>query len=105
MDTLSQHPLPQLHASVGSTLAGHLPATPGRTRSLFVIGMLLIVTMLLAVSFNATQVSPAGECESLARIVARRTHSMLDGEPFRHTQLSAYRTCLGDPSAFRRMLR
>ncbi len=45
------------------------------------------------------------DCIALARSVAARNYSILDGEPFRKVQRQAYRTCLGDPVAFARLMR
>ncbi len=45
------------------------------------------------------------ECASMARSVANRAHSMLDGIRFRATERQAYGICASDPAAFRRIVR
>ena len=45
------------------------------------------------------------ECASLARAVANRNHSMMEGAAARATVNQAYQICMSDPAAFRRMLR
>lgn len=45
------------------------------------------------------------ECASMARSVANRAHSMLDGIRFRATERQAYGICASDPPAFRRIVR
>jgi len=45
------------------------------------------------------------ECGSAARIVANRSHTMLETAAFRQVRDQAYRVCLADPAAFRRILR
>jgi predicted trehalose synthase len=42
---------------------------------------------------------------TVARSVANRAHSMLDGTRFRATQRQAYGICVSDPAAFRRIVR
>lgn len=51
------------------------------------------------------QWEPNPECASLARAVANRAHSMLDGARFRATERQAYGVCVSDPAAFRRIVR
>jgi hypothetical protein len=45
------------------------------------------------------------ECASLAWRVANRNHSILDSAAFRRTERQAYRTCIGDPESFIRLVR
>jgi hypothetical protein len=105
MDTLSGKQRPGIPTPAGGTLIGYLQATPIRAGLLMVIFVPLAVTILFGSSLDASHVAAATECESLSRVVANRNHSMLDGDSLRKTQLSAYRTCIADPSAFRRLMR
>ena len=45
------------------------------------------------------------QCAALARVVAGRSHSILDGQRYRATERRAYGLCAADPSAFRRIVR
>lgn len=68
---------------------------------------------LVAVAFMATIGISAAigkgerlpECAQLARLVAGRQHSMLDGQRFRDTERQAYSVCARDPAAFRKLVR
>jgi hypothetical protein len=54
----------------------------------------------------ATATDPESlECASLARAVANRNHSMMEGTAARATVNQAYQICMTDPAAFRRILR
>jgi hypothetical protein len=45
------------------------------------------------------------ECRNSARIVANRSHAMFEPAAFQQVRDQAYRVCLADPAAFRRILR
>ena len=105
MDTLSRHQRPKVRTSVGSSICRYALTIPIPVCLLLMIGAPLVVAMLPGTTISASQVTTAMECESLARVVAHRNYSMLEGDSLRKTQLSAYRTCVADPLAFRRMLR
>jgi hypothetical protein len=45
------------------------------------------------------------ECGNAARIVANRSHAMFETATFLQVRDQAYRICLADPAAFRRILR
>lgn len=47
----------------------------------------------------------SAECANAARIVAGRTHSMLEGRAFRTAADQVYRICVSDSAAFRRIVR
>jgi hypothetical protein len=59
------------------------------------------------VAGSGAMVNASPECTQLARMVAGRNHSMLDGggASYRAIEHQAYQVCIGDPVAFRRMLR
>lgn len=44
------------------------------------------------------------ECSTLAWRIANRSHSILESDAFRRTQGQAFRTCVADPEAFRRLV-
>ena len=52
---------------------------------------------------EAREVNP--KCAALARVVAGRTHSILDSERYRATERQAYDVCAADSVAFRRIVR
>jgi hypothetical protein len=75
--------------------------------SILVGGLILLGVAALVASLPAADahVRASSECANLSRIVAGRSHSMLDGRVFRSTEQQAYRTCVSDPAAFRRIVR
>jgi hypothetical protein len=77
--------------------------------------VVLAATMAGAVAYvgaNRVGTASAGsqrksnpECAGMARSIANRAHSMLDGTHFRATERQAYGICTADPAAFRRIIR
>ena len=78
--------------------------------SLPILGGGLIVLLCVGAIAASQQTADApsrfaAECEGLSRIVAGRSHSMLEGAAFRNTARQAYAACVSDPAAFRRIVR
>lgn len=63
----------------------------------------LIGTESAKASAGRTETDPV--CASLARVVAGRAHSILESDRYRATERQAYAVCIGDPAAFRRIVR
>lgn len=87
------------------TTTTHQPHT---VRSILV-GSVIVLLSLSAIAathyVTESSVPPTAECASLARTVASRNHSMLEGRATRDTVQHAYQVCLNDPAAFRRIVR
>lgn len=68
-------------------------------------GVILSVVLAVGISAAWTGGDLRPDCASMARAVASRNHSMLDGVGFRATARQAESVCLADPVAFRRITR
>jgi hypothetical protein len=74
-----------------------------RAYGVVLVAGMAIVTIGVTAAAGKPERSP--ECAHLARIVAGREHTMLDGERFRATERQAYDICAADTPAFRKLIR
>jgi len=74
-----------------------------RAYGVVLVAGMAIVTIGVTAAAGKPERSP--ECVQLARIVAGREHTMLDGRRFRETEQQAYGVCARDPAAFRKLIR
>lgn len=74
-----------------------------RTLGVAALGLFVVATIGITAASGTPERSP--ECVQLARMVAGREHTMLDGRRFRETERQAYRVCVQDPAVFRKLIR
>lgn len=74
-----------------------------RTIGVAALGAFVLAIIGITAASGAPERSP--ECVQLARLVAGREHTMLDGQRFRDTERQAYNVCVQDPAVFRKLIR
>lgn len=90
--------------------ARQLPVATMRNGVVLVSAMLTLIALYWLIGAESAKASAGRtetdpECASLARVVAGRSHSILDGDRYRATERQAYAVCVSDPAAFRRIVR
>lgn len=82
-----------------------LRQTESGRRTLWVAALGLSVLATIGITAASGKPERSPECAQLARMVAGRGHTMLDGQRFRDTERQAYSVCVQDPAVFRKLIR
>jgi hypothetical protein len=103
-DSYKRQPVQNIEQGVGWSFG--FPTLPRVLLATTVAGVILYLSAMGAgTASTGSRMESSPECARLARAVASRSHSILDGARVRATERQAYDVCAADPAAFRRLVR